>query len=406
VKEVTMLHRQLAAITALCLAAPQARAQAQAQAPVVNGVTDGEVLFGMSSAFSGGAKELGREMKIGVDVAFAAVNEAGGVHGRKLRLVAMDDGYEPARCITAMRELVENKKVFAIVGNVGTPTAVVAVPYALEKQILFFGAFTGAQLLRNDPPDRFVFNYRASYAEETAAMVKYLVEVKRIHPRQIAVFAQEDAYGDAGFEGVAKMMRHYRRDSSQILRVGYKRNTIEVDEAVRRIRREGNAVRAIVMVGTYRACAKFIEKVRDARLNPIFHNVSFVGSNDLAEELKQLGPRYVQGVIVTQVVPLPTSQATAILRYQDLLRRFAPGEKPGFVSLEGYIAANLLIEGLRRAGRNLNTDTLIDALEGIKGWDMGIGVPLTFGPSEHQASHKVWGTILDGAGNFHTLDLE
>jgi ABC-type branched-subunit amino acid transport system substrate-binding protein len=390
----------------LLLAALGLSAEAKAQPPAVNGVTDSEVLFGMSSAFSGGAKELGRQMKIGVDVAFAAVNDAGGIHGRKLRLLAMDDGYEPARCKTAMKELVENRKVFAIIGNVGTPTAVVAVPYALEKQIVFFGAFTGAPLLRNDPPDRFIFNYRASYAEETAEVVKYLVEVKRVLPRQIAVFAQEDAYGDAGFEGVAKMMRRYRRDPNQILRVGYKRNTVDVDDAVRRIRREGSAVRAIVMVGTYRACAKFIEKVKDARLNPIFHNVSFVGADDLAEELRQLGPRYAQGVIVTQVVPLPTAKATAILRYQDLLKRYAPGERPGFVSLEGYIAANLMIEGLRRAGRNLNTDTLIDALETIKGYDMGIGTLLTFGLSEHQASHKVWGTILDGNGVYHSLDLD
>jgi ABC-type branched-subunit amino acid transport system substrate-binding protein len=360
----------------------------------------------MSAAFSGGAKELGRQMKIGIDVAFAAANEAGGIHGRKLALAAMDDGYEPARTQTAMRELVEKRKVFAIVGNVGTPPAAVAVPYAVEKGVLFFGAFTGASLLRNDPPDRFVFNYRASYAEETAAMVKYLIEVKRLRPTQIAVFAQEDSYGDAGFNGVAHMMRKYRRDPAQVIRVGYKRNTADVAEAAKVIRQNASKIRAVIMVPTYKAAAKFIQKLKDDKLDLIFSSVSFVGSNALAEELLQLGPRYPEGVIVTQVVPLPTSKASAILKYQQLLARYAPSEKPDFVSLEGYIAANVLIEGLRRAGKGLNTDSLIDALEGIRGYDMGIGVPITYGPSEHQGSHKVWGTVLDAQGVYRQLDLE
>ncbi len=387
--------RALLAAAALCAARP-ARAQ----------VTDAEITFGMSAPFSGAAKELGFQMRTGIDVAFAAQNDAGGVHGRRLRLVAVDDGYEPARTATAMKDLVEARKVFAVVGNVGTPTAAVAVPYVNEKGILFFGAFTGAPLLRNDPPDRFVFNYRASYAEETAAIVRHLVEVRRMSPAAIAVFAQEDAFGDAGFEGVARAMRHYRRDPAKVLRVGYKRNTADVDEAVRLVRANARQVKAVVMVATYKPAARFIEKLRDAGVDLVFSNVSFVGSNDLAEELSQLGPRYADGVIVTQVVPNPSSKATAILKYRDQLKRYAPGEKPGFVSLEGWIVGRLVIEGLQRAGRNVTTESLIDAFEAIKALDIGIGVPLTFGPSEHQASHKVWGTVMDGKGAFAHLDLE
>ncbi|HEU4384299.1 MAG TPA: ABC transporter substrate-binding protein [Anaeromyxobacteraceae bacterium] len=380
---------------------------APAAAPAqVNGVTEAEVLFGQSAAFSGPAKELGRQMKIGIDVAFAAQNDAGGVNGRKLSLLAMDDGYEPERAKVALRELVERRKVFAIIGNVGTPTTKEVLPYVLDKGVIFFGAFTGAKLLRNDPPDRFVFNYRASYPEETAAQVKYLVEVKRIKPAQIAVFAQEDAYGDAGYEGVATMMRKYKRDPSGIVRVGYKRNTTDVAEAVKVIKANASKIRAVVMVPTYKAAARFVQKLKDEGLDLTFTSVSFVGSNELAEELMQLGPRYAEGVVVTQVVPLPTSGATAIIKYRQALQRYAPAEKPGFVSLEGYLAANLMIEGLRRAGKNLNTDTLVDALESIKGLDVGIGTPLTFGPSEHQSSHKVWGTIIDAQGVYRPLDLE
>ncbi len=390
-----------AALAGLGLLLGPAAAPAQ-----VNGVTETEVVFGQSAAFSGPAKELGRQMKIGVDVAFAAQNEAGGVNGRKLSLVAMDDGYEPERAKVALRELIERRKVFAIIGDVGTPTTKEVLPYVLDKGVIFFGAFTGAKLLRNDPPDRFVFNYRASYPEETAAQVKYLVEVKRIKPAQIAVFAQEDAYGDAGYEGVATMMRKYRRDPATIVRVGYKRNTTDVAEAVKVIKANASRIRAVVMVPTYKAAARFVQKLKDDRLDLTFTSVSFVGSNELAEELMQLGPRYAEGVVVTQVVPLPTSGATAIIKYRQALQRYAPAEKPDFVSLEGYLAANLMIEGLKRAGKNLNTDTLVDALESIKGLDVGIGTPLTYGPSEHQASHKVWGTVIDAQGVYRALELE
>src|SRR6516165_8406206 len=155
----------------------------------------------MAAPFSGSAKELGHEMKIGVEAAFGLVNEAGGIYGRQLTLVAADDGYEPARTADAVQELRDKDNVFGMIGNVGTPTAMVSLPYALEHRMLFFGAFTGASLLRRDPPDRYVFNYRASYVEETDAVVRYLVKVRRLKPQQIAVFAQQDSYGDAGFDG-------------------------------------------------------------------------------------------------------------------------------------------------------------------------------------------------------------
>jgi ABC-type branched-subunit amino acid transport system substrate-binding protein len=362
-----------------------------------------ELLFGMASALTGPAKELGRMMKTGVEVAFAAANAAGGVRGRKLRLLALDDGYEPTRTIVAMKELAEQHRVFGFIGNVGTPTAVVAVPYAVERKMLFFGPFTGANLLRKDPPDRYVFNYRASYTEETAAIVHHLVDLNRIKPQDIAVFAQQDAYGDSGFEGVARAMRKYRRDSSKILRVGYQRNTADVNDAVAELGKHPN-LRAVVCVAAYKAAAKLIEKMRDKGSEIIFTNVSFVGSNALAEELASLGPRYAKGAIVTQVVPLPQSNATAVLRYQELLRKYAPGEKPDFVSLEGYLAGTLLVEGLRRAS-TLETEKVIDALEGIRGLDLGTGAQLSFGMSEHQASHKVWGTVLDDKGVFQTFEL-
>jgi hypothetical protein len=251
-----------------------------------------------------------------------------------------------------------------------------------------------------------VFNYRASYAEETAAIVRYLVDVKRVDPMRIAVFAQDDAFGEAGFAGVAKAMRRYKRDPSKLLRVSYKRGTADVDEAVKAVKKVAGQVKAVVMVATYKPAARFIEKLRDANVNPIFTNVSFVGSNELAEELAQLGPKYADGVMVTQVVPAPTSNASAILKYREQLRKHAPGEKPDFVSLEGWLVGRLFLEGLQRAGQKLTTDAVIDALEGIHGLDLGIGVALGFSPSEHQASHRIWGTVMDGKGAFSVIELE
>jgi branched-chain amino acid transport system substrate-binding protein len=375
-------------------------------AAAVQGVTETEITLGMAAPLTGVSKELGRQMRVGLDVAFARANAAGGIDGRKVTLVALDDGYEPTRTRDVMRDLAEQKGVFGFVGNVGTPTAAVAVPYALERKMLFFGPFTGASLLRKEPPDRYVFNYRASYGEETAAIVRYLVEARHIKPEQIAVLAQDDSYGDAGFQGVARVIRQLKRTPSSILKVTYTRNTSDVSDAVARILDRKANVAAVVMVATYRPAARFIEKIREQRPNMIFTNVSFVGSQALAEELVQLGPQYAQGVIITQVVPLPTGQSTVGMKYREALASFAPEEKPDFISLEGFVTGNLLLEGLKRAGKNLTTDGLVDALENIHGLELGLGVPLGFGLSEHQASHKVWGTVLDGAGTFQNLDLE
>jgi ABC-type branched-subunit amino acid transport system substrate-binding protein len=297
--------------------------------------------------------------------------------------------------------------VFGIVGNVGTPTAVVAVPYALEKKMLFYGPFTGASILRRDPPDRYVFNFRASYAEETAAVVKYLVKVRRLRPDQIAVFAQQDAYGDAGFAGVAKALRNLKGgDGGNILRLNYKRNTVDVADAVKSLRDHPIAIKAVVMVPTYRAAAKFIEKVRDLYPAMIFSSVSFVGSTALAEELNLLGPKYATGVIVTTVVPPVDSYSTAILKYKGALAKYFPGENPDYVSLEGYLSAMVLVEGLRRAGPDIDTERLVDALESVRNIDLGIGTTISFGLTEHQGSHKVWGTMLDDHGKYQVLDLD
>jgi ABC-type branched-subunit amino acid transport system substrate-binding protein len=372
----------------------------------VRGVNANEIRFGIVAPFSGSARELGRQMKLGIDTAFNRINDLGGIDGRSLRLLAADDGYEPSRTLDAMKQLYDKEQVFGYVGNVGTPTAQVAIPYALEHRALFFGAFTGSGILRNDPPDRYVFNYRASYAEETDAVVHYLIKIRRLQPRQIAVFAQQDSYGDAGYAGVAKAFRSLGVSDSAILRLGYKRNTVDVEDAVNQLKAQKLGIRAVVMVGTYRACAKFIEKTKDQYPGLIYTNVSFVGSTALADELMLLGPRYASGVIVTQVVPAVSGYSSVVLEYKNALAKYFPGEAADYVSLEGYIAANVLIQALKKVGPQLDTEKLIDTLENMRSIDLGLGTSLAYGRAEHQASHKIWGTAIDDNGKYAPIELE
>jgi len=384
--------------------AAQAQA-AKAPVPKVRGVSDDEIRLGMVAAFSGSNKERGRAMKLGWEAALAAVNEAGGIHGRKLRLLALDDGYDPARTVPAMKQLVEGEGVFAFVGNVGTATAAVAVPYCGEQNLLFYGPLSGADLLRKNPPHHWVFNVRASLAEEAAASVRWLTEVKRIAPGRIAVVAQEDDFGESGWRGASSELERLGVPSAKILKAGYRRNTADVRAAIEAVRQRNAKLDAVILVATYRPAATFIRKAHDANLGQQFVVVS-ADSNGLSQELVESGGRYAERVTVTQVVPLPTSQATAIIKYREALAKSAPGEAPGSTTLEAWIGAQILIGALQRLGRDLDGEKLVRTLEATSGLDLGIGATLGFSPDDHQACKKVWGWQLRPDGTYKQIDLE
>jgi ABC-type branched-subunit amino acid transport system substrate-binding protein len=227
---------------------------------------------------------------------------------------------------------------------------------------------------------------------------------------QIAVFAQQDPYGDSGFAGVAKAIRSLGGNDSTILRLNYQRNTVDVDGAVAQLQahnlKSRNLIKAVIMVPAYRAAAKFIERTRDLYPDMIYTSVSFVGSTALANELMLLGKRYATGVIVSQVVPALEGHSSLVLNYKNALAKYFPGETPDYVSLEGYVAANVLIEALKRNGRELETETLVGALENLHDLDIGLGTPVTFSRSEHQGVHKVWGTQIDETGRYQAIDLQ
>jgi branched-chain amino acid transport system substrate-binding protein len=372
----------------------------------VHGVTDHEIRFGIVIPYSGGAKENGHNIKLGIDLAFARVNDTGGVNGRLLKLIPADDGFEPTRTLDAMKNLWEKEQVFGYIGNHGTPTAAVALPFALERRALFFGPLTGANVVRHDPPDRYVFNYRPSYSEETDAAVRYLLKIRKLQPRQIAVFTQSDSFGDAGFAGVAKAFRALGLSDNTILRLNYARNTMEMDDAINQLKVQKVPIRAVVMVATTRQAAKFIEKTRDLFPGMIYTNMSSVGASSLAEELMLLGPRFTKDVVVTQTVPAVAGYSSAVIEYKDALAKYFPGESPNYISLEGFVSANVLIDALKRCGPQIDTERLIDILENTRNLDLGLGVPIGFGRGEHQASHKIWGTALDETGKYQAIELE
>ncbi|KLN61973.1 ligand-binding receptor [Kiloniella spongiae] len=351
-----------------------------------------ELIFGMSTALSGPAAELGKNMRLGIQIRLERENIAGGIAGRKIRLIAWDDGYEPERTIPNMRDLINQEDVLAVIGNVGTPTAISAIPIVNEEKTLLFAPYTGAGVLRKNPPDRYVINYRASYAEETSAMVNALIKEGGLKPDEIAFFTQRDSYGDAGYiGGITALKKHGLKLETDIVHSRYERNTLVVESALADILLADPLPKAIIIVGAYAPSAKFMKLARSAGLNSLFLNVSFVGSAPLAKELGSEMKR----VIVTQVVPYPEDLSVPIVRaYHDDMKNYGSGRKTSFGSLEGYIAMEILIKAMHDVDGQPGRESIIDALENLREFEIGLGHKLFYDRKNHQASHKVWSTIL------------
>ena len=352
---------------------------------------DDVLVFGMSTALTGPTSHLGINMRTGVLAAFEEANRAGGIHGRRLRLVALDDGYEPDRTVVNMHKLIDEEQVLAIVGNVGTPTAVAAIPIANAMKTPFFGAYTGAGVLRKKPPDRYVINFRASYAEETAAMVDALVDVAKIAPTEIAFFTQRDAFGDAGYVGgLAALKRHGLEDEGAIAHGRYERNTLAVENGLADILYHTPTPKAVIMVGTYAPSAEFIRLAKEVGLDALFLNVSFVGVEALLGLLGKTG----DGTIGTQVVPHYRAELQIVQEHRAALKALDTSPPPTSGSLEGYIVGRILCRALAAIDGRPTRESIVDALESLGEFDLGLGVPLHLGPDNHQACHRVWPTAF------------
>lgn len=348
------------------------------------GVSENRILLGQSAPFTGAAAQLGIQYNLGAEVYFDALNAAGGVNGRKIKIITADDKYEADLAAANTSKLIEDDKVFALFGYVGTPTSNAALPIFTREHVPFFAPFTGAEVLRN-PMNHYVFNIRASYFDETEHLVDQLANLSIT---DIAVFYQNDAYGQAGLAGVERAMK--KRGLSISATALVERNSTNVAAAAQALLPKHPA--AIIQISAYQSCAALIREMKAHGYTGQFYNVSFVGSQALANILNEEGP----GVVVSQVVPFPWKSTSPVVRdYQRAMQAAGKADKIDYSSLEGYIAARVFTEGVRRAGPNLTRENLITALETINpsNFDDG-GFDVTFSPHNHSGSRFVEMTMI------------
>lgn len=350
------------------------------------GVFDDRIVFGQLAALEGPAAALGLGMRNGILAAFNEANTAGGVNGRRLELVSRDDGYEPDKAIENTSRLIKEDQVFALIGEVGTPTSKAAQPIATELRVPFIGAFTGAGFLR-DPSLGNVINVRASYDQETETWIEHLTTDLGIS--RVALLYQDDLFGLAGRSGVVAALE--KRSLKLVAEGTYMRNTTAVKKALLAIRKA--KPQAVGMIGTYTACAEFIRLARRIGVDAAFVNISFVGANALARDLGKEG----EGVVISQVVPFPKDASIPLVaRYQKALKAAEPEAEFDFVSLEGYMVGRLVVEALHRLSPPVTRAGMLAVIKEGSAFDLG-GITLSYSPSNNQGTDRVFLTkISDG----------
>lgn len=358
---------------------------------VARAQSEGRIVLGQSAAFSGPAAQLGIQFNQGAKLFFDQLNAAGGVGKRMVEIRTLDDGYEPDRCAENTRKLLADD-VFALFGYVGTPTSLAAVPLFNQAKVPFFAPFTGAESLRQ-PFNRLIFHVRASYYDETALIVRQLVN---LGVKKIAVFHQNDAYGKAGLDGVNKALAEHKLPLAGAATV--ERNSVDVAAAVEKL--VAAKPDAVVQIAAYGASAAFVRAARKAGFGGTFYNVSFVGTQALADELGKDGA----GVVVSQVVPSPYQPSRQITReFLDAIKKAGDKVQPNYSSMEGFLAARIFTEGLRQAAASgkISRDSFISGMEGL-GSQVISGFPVSFGPNDHTASTFVEMSMLTGDGRVRT----
>ena len=351
------------------------------------GVTPNTILIGQSAAFSGPAAQLGIQLRDGAKLWFDQINAQGGVNGRRIELKSRDDKYESQLAAENTRKLIEDDHVFALFAYVGTPTSQASLPIFTAAKVPFVAPFTGAELLRS-PLNRYIFNVRASYFDETERIVDHLA---RSGVKRFTVFYQNDSYGQTGLEGVKRALA--RRNMTPAALGTVERNTTNVADAVKSI--QAAQPEATIMISAYTSTAEFVRQMRKAGSVSQFFTVSFVGSTALAETLGAEG----RGVMISQVVPFPWSPLVPLVKeYLDLAKRSGKVDV-NFSSLEGFIAAKVLVEGLRRTGKDPTREKFIAAMEGISNLEIG-GFLVKFSPDNHNGSQYVDLSMIGREGKF------
>jgi branched-chain amino acid transport system substrate-binding protein len=351
-----------------------------------------EILIGQPCALEGPAKGLGQRMNLGLRAAISEVNAAGGVHGRMLKLVAVNDGYDPDTCVDATVKLIEEDKVFCLAGLVGTPTSTVALPIAIESGVPVVGMFTGAMGLRQ-PLNPLVFHIRSSYDDETELLVEHLTADLGV--KRIAVFHQNDSFGKAGLSGTEKALA--KRGMKLASTGTYERNTVAVRSGLAAVQ-AGNPD-AVVMIGPYKPVAAFVREARAGGLQCPLAAISFVGTESIIAELAD----EANGLVISQVVPSPSDPDLALAKaYRSALVAEQADATPSYVSYEGYIGGRVLIAGLQQAGQELTRAALVTGLESLSAADLG-GLTIHYAADHHIAMKQLWLTRVQ-AGEAKTVE--
>ncbi len=371
---------------------------AEKEPPVIitPGVTANEIIIGSSSALGGHAGFLGTQTIHGSLAYFNDVNEAGGIHGRKIRLISYDDQYDPPKTVTNTQRLINHDKVFALFDFVGTPTSVKIIDLVHDAKTPTLGFFTGAEALRT-PYRPYMFHVRDSYYAEAEGAVSYFTD--KLGLKRIAVMYQEDAFGLAVLTGIQLALE--RRNKETVATATYIRGTMDMDDAFQKIK--ASSAEAVIMVGTYSPLAKFIKISHDAGYTPYFHTVSFVGSEAFGKEIveQKINPALYSRIIVTQVVPSPFSnEMPGVREYQASVKKHYPNDKPNYVALEGYINARVLVHALKKAGRDLTRESFINTLESVNNYDVGIGKEISYSVLDHQGLEGIYYSKVTEDGTF------
>lgn len=371
--------KQLLAVAAIAVSA---------QAAAEPGITDNSITLGMTSPFSGTNGVYGTDMRQVIQTYFDQVNKAGGVNGRKINLVALDDGYETDRAVANTKSLIEEKNVFALLASYGSsPTTEAMNKVFGPAKVPLVGTISGAGSLREpisqNPNGRYMFNVRASYADETEAIVSQLVSLGL---KNIAVFYQNDGFGKSGLDGVTVALKKHNLAPTTAATV--ERNSVDVTAAVEAIAK--SKPQAVVMVTLYKPTAAFVKAMKKANQSPMFMTLSPVGTEQLVAEL---GPD-ARGIGISQVMPYPFNDIVPMVRdYQKLV-----GAKAGYsyYGIEAYAMARVMVDALKRMGKDPSREKLMAALESTS-LDMG-GLKVAYSATNRQGSRFVELTVIGPGG--------
>lgn len=348
------------------------------------GVTDNSVLIGSCSALDGPAHVLGRQTVLGASAYLHMVNDEGGIFGRKVQLQAFDDSYDPDKAPACFKRMMK-EGVFALGFFVGTPTAKIYVPMAQEEKVPVVGLFTGAQMLY-EPLKHEIINVRASYYDETREQIDKLWE-KDVH--KIGVIYQDDPFGKAVLEGVKVALQ--KHNASPVSLGTFVRNTVDIEAGLKEVM--AAHPQAVVIAGPYAPAAAIVKQAHSAGWRPQFLTVSFVGTEEF---IKEAGAD-AEGTIITQVMPpYDRIDYPAVALYRKCLDKYSPGEPPSFVSLEGFVDAMVMVEGLKRAGKDVTREKFIAAIESIHDINFGLGpkLKLRYSATDHKGFDSVYPTVV------------